>query len=151
MQMPVRLGNLPFGAVFLVACIRAKERAESTRFHLCFQARKMLNIDAVHAALGFTFTAVWLLVAQIIVTDRWRRHPSEERVSDTELQEREVKLSRPLRAFPQRRNGGSRAGTGRTDAHGWREPAPTRLGIALRPVVPAIECGSRTAIRRVAR
>ncbi len=30
----------------------------------------MMNIDAIHATLGLVFTAVWLLVGQIIVGSR---------------------------------------------------------------------------------
>ncbi len=29
-----------------------------------------MNIDAIHAALGITFTAIWLLVGQILVASR---------------------------------------------------------------------------------
>ncbi len=30
----------------------------------------MINADAIHAALGLVFTAVWLLVGQILVASR---------------------------------------------------------------------------------
>ena len=29
-----------------------------------------MNVDALHAALGFAFTLVWLFVGQILVTNR---------------------------------------------------------------------------------
>ena len=29
-----------------------------------------LNVDAIHAALGFVFTAIWVLVGQILVANR---------------------------------------------------------------------------------
>lgn len=29
-----------------------------------------MNVDAIHTALGLAFTAVWLLVGQILVTSR---------------------------------------------------------------------------------
>jgi hypothetical protein len=29
-----------------------------------------MNADAIHAALGLTFTAIWLLVGQILVGSR---------------------------------------------------------------------------------
>lgn len=29
-----------------------------------------MNVDTIHAALGLTFTAVWLLVGQILVASR---------------------------------------------------------------------------------
>ena len=31
---------------------------------------QMMNADAIHAALGLTFTAIWLLVGQILVGNR---------------------------------------------------------------------------------
>jgi hypothetical protein len=29
-----------------------------------------MNVDAIHATLGLTFTAIWLLVGQILVGNR---------------------------------------------------------------------------------
>jgi hypothetical protein len=29
-----------------------------------------MNVDALHAALGIAFTAIWLLVGQILVSSR---------------------------------------------------------------------------------
>jgi hypothetical protein len=35
-----------------------------------FVRPEVMNVDAIHAALGVAFTAVWLLVGQIVVGSR---------------------------------------------------------------------------------
>lgn len=35
-----------------------------------FLEARIMNIDAIHTALGLTFTAIWLLVGQILVANR---------------------------------------------------------------------------------
>lgn len=48
--------------------IWAMERAKRYR-SLSLEA-PIMNADAIHAALGLTFTAIWLLVGQILVGNR---------------------------------------------------------------------------------
>ena len=45
------------------------ERANPIPFPL-IEARVLMNVDTLHAALGLAFTAVWLLVGQILVAGR---------------------------------------------------------------------------------
>jgi len=45
----------------------ARERAKAT---VPLLHRPNMNADAIHAALGLAFTAVWLLVGQILVGNR---------------------------------------------------------------------------------
>lgn len=44
------------------------ERAN--RYRSNFLEAQIMNADAIHAALGLTFTAIWLLVGQILVANR---------------------------------------------------------------------------------
>ena len=46
----------------------AMERAN--RYRSLFFEAQLMNADAIHAALGLTFTAIWLLVGQILVGNR---------------------------------------------------------------------------------
>ena len=52
----------------LATAIRAMERAK--RYRSLFLEAPIMNADAIHAALGLTFTAIWLLVGQILVANR---------------------------------------------------------------------------------
>ena len=48
------------------------ERAtpDITRFSLFARGISPMNVDAMHAALGLSFTIIWLVVGQIVVTNR---------------------------------------------------------------------------------
>ena len=42
----------------------------TTVSHLFYEAQIYMSVDTLHAALGLTFTAVWLFVGQILVASR---------------------------------------------------------------------------------
>jgi hypothetical protein len=48
--------------------IWAMERAN--RYRSLLLEAQIMSADTIHAALGLTFTAIWLLVGQILVANR---------------------------------------------------------------------------------